>query len=181
MSLKNIDKNIRAITTSAAKLNMLIHTTAMMVATHAQEHGDCTRALTLVKAMPASMRRTMLVLWFNTYTPIRVIDKNDKVGILKETAKGYTPFDLEAGNETPFFDLAEQNPEAGVLDFDKLVALVARLGKTIDKRIDDGKVAEEDVASARAISAAISGLRFERVKAANEDEAFGPAPLAAVG
>jgi class 3 adenylate cyclase len=181
MSLKNIDKNIRAITTSAAKLNMLIHTTAMMVAAHAQEHGDCTRALSLVKAMPASMRRTMLVLWFNTYTPIRVIDKNDKVGILKETAKGYTPFDLEAGNQTPFFDLAEQNPETGVLDFDKLVALVARLGKTIDKRIDDGKVADEDVESAKAISRTLAGLRFDRVKAANEDEAFGPAPLAAVG
>lgn len=181
MSLKNIDKNIRAITTSAAKLNMLIHTTAMMVAAHAQEHGDCTRALSLVKAMPASMRRTMLVLWFNTYTPIRVIEKNDKVGMLKETAKGYTPFDLEAGNQTPFFDLAEQNPETGVLDFDKLVALVARLSKTIDKRIDDGKVADEDVESAKAISRTLSGLRFERVKAANEDEAFGPAPRAVNG
>lgn len=170
MSLKDIDKNIRAITTSATKLNMLIHTTAMMVAGHAKEHGDCTRALALVKAMPASMRRTMLVLWFNTYTPIRVVDKNDKVGILKETAKGYTPFDLDAGNLTPFFDLADQNPEGGVYDFAKLVQMVTRIGKQIEKKIDDGKVAPEDVESAKAIALRVSGLRFDRVKPANDGE-----------
>lgn len=172
-TLKLIDKNIRSITTSAAKLNMLIHTTAMMVATHAQEHGDCTRALTLVKAMPASMRRTMLVLWFNTYTPIRVIDKNDKVGILKETAKGYTPFDLDAGDLTPFFDLAEQNPEAGVYDFAKLVQMVQRIGKQIEKKIEDGKVAPEDVDSAKAIARQVSGLTFSRVVANDGEEGAG--------
>lgn len=172
-TLKIIDKNIRSITTSAAKLNMLIHTTAMMVASHAKEHGDCTRALTLVKAMPASMRRTMLVLWFNTYTPIRVVDKNDKVGILKENAKGYTPFDLEAGDLTPFFEIAEQNPEAGVYDFAELVQMVQRIGKQIEKKVEEGKVAPDDVESAKAIARTVAGLSFQRVKPANDAEGAG--------
>lgn len=173
MSLKVIDRQIKTIVTNAAKLNVLIHETAVLIAEHAKEHGDCTRALSLVKAMPASMRRTMLVLWFDTYTPIRVVDKNDKVGMLKPEQKGYTPFDIEGGKETPFYELAEQNPEAGILDFDKLVALVGRLGKQIEKRIEEGKVAEADVESAKAIARTVSGLRFERVKveeAANEQE-----------
>ncbi len=163
MSLKIIDKNIKQIVTNATKLNMLIHSTAMLVIEHAKEHGDCTRALTLVNAMPASMRRTMLVLWFDKFTPIRVVLSNDKVGILKPAAKGYVEWDIDTARETPFFQLAEENPEAGVFDFDKLVALVSRLGKTIDKKIEDGKVKDEDVASAKAMSIAISGLRFTRV------------------
>ena len=170
MSLKIIDKNIKAVTTSAAKLNLLIHRTAMMIVRHAapvaaggEGHGDCTRALALVKAMPASMRRTMLVMWFNTYTPIRVIDKNDKVGILKETAKGYTPWDLAGGDLTPFFDLAEQNPEGQIMNFAKLVAMVTRIGKQIEKKIEEGKVASEDVASAHAIAEQVANLKFQRV------------------
>lgn len=164
MSLKVIDKNIKSVATNASKLNLLIHNTGILILEHAKEHGDCTRALSLVKAMPASMRKTMLVLWFSTYSPIRVMEKNDKVGMLKDTAKGYTPFDIEAARETAFFDLAEQNPEK-TYDFKALVALVERLGKTIEKKIEDGKVPEEDKASAEAIAAQIKSLNFKRVVA----------------
>jgi len=168
MSLKIIDKNIRTIVTNANKLNVLIHDTAMLIANHAKEHGDCTRALSLVKAMPASMRRTMLVLWFDTFTPIRVVLANDRVGIAKEGTKLFKPWDLELGNETPFYTLAEQNPESKIMDFDKLVAMVAGLAKQIEKRIEDGKVKEEDIASAHAIAGQISALKFQRVEAAND-------------
>lgn len=164
MSLKVIDRNIKSVATNASKLNLLIHNTGILILEHAKEHGDCTRALSLVKAMPASMRKTMLVLWFSTYSPIRVMEKNDKVGMLKDTAKGYTPFDIEAARETAFFDLAEQNPEK-TYDFKALVALVERLGKTIEKKIEDGKVPEEDKASAEAIAAQIKSLNFKRVVA----------------
>lgn len=168
MSLKEIDKNIKTITTNAAKLNRLIHDTAMMISRHALDHGDCTRALTLVKAMPASMRRTMLVLWFDTFTPIRVVISNDRVGMAKEGSKMYKPFDLEAGEATPFYELAEQNPEANTLDFDKIVALVASLAKRIEKKIESGDVKDEDVPSARAVAAQISALKFAKIKPNND-------------
>jgi hypothetical protein len=180
MSLKIIDKNIKTVVTTGTRLNKLIHDTAMLIAGHALEHSDCTRALTLVKAMPASMRRTMLVLWFNTYTPIRVVEKNDKVGMVKENKPGYTPFDLDAGQLTPFYELAEQNPEGSVMDFAKLVELVQRVSKQIDKKLDDDKIAPEDVASARLMSDTIKALSFRRVTASNDDKASDVTP-AAVG
>ena len=144
MSLKKIDSNIRLITTNAAKLNDRIHDTAVMIAEHAKEHGDCTRALALVKAMPASMRKTMLVLWFATFTPIRVVEKNDKVGMLKADAKGFTPWDIEAGKAKPFHELAKDKPEADDLTADSVNNAIEALVKRLTKRVDDGKVAAND-------------------------------------
>jgi hypothetical protein len=110
----------------------------------------------------------MLVLWFDTFTPIRISLTNDKVGILKETAKKYVAWDVEGATATPFYELAEKNPEK-VYDFATLVKLVERLGKQIEKKIEDGKVPAEDVESAKAIAVKVSALRFDRV-AANSNE-----------
>jgi hypothetical protein len=169
MSLKIIQKNIKTIVTNANKLNVLIHTTAVLVLEHANEHGDCTTALDLVNAMPASMRRTMLVQWFETYSPIRFNMKDGlavKVGLLKAAAKNFTPFDIDAGREMPFYTLAEQNPEGKVLDFDAILKLVQGMAKRIDKQVEDGKVKPEDIESAKAASIAIQGLRLVRVNGA---------------
>lgn len=144
MSVKKINSNIRFITTNGDKLNARIHETAVMIAEHAKEHGQCTLALALVKAMPASMRRTMLVLWFATFTPIRVVEKNDKVGMLKSDAKGFTPFDIEAGTAKPFYELAKDKPEADDLTTDGVNKAIASLIARLTKRIDEGKVAAND-------------------------------------
>lgn len=161
MSLKKIDSNIKLIIVNAAKLNERIHDTAVMIAAHANEHGDCTRALTLVKAMPASMRRTMLVLWFETFTPIRIKLTADKVGMLKADAKTFTPFDLDGGKAKPFYELAEETPEKSY-DFDALVKLVESLGKQIEKKVEAGKVPANDVEGAMAIARTVQGLKFQR-------------------
>ena len=163
MSLKTIDKNIKTITTNAAKLNVLIHETAMLIMSHAKEHGDCSRALTLVNAMPASMRRTMLVAWFDKYSPIRVVQTNNRVGILKATAKNYVEWNLEGAEAEPFYELAEAIPEKPALDFNALVEMVKRLGKTIEKKIEDGGVVDTDIESAKALARAVSGLKVDRV------------------
>lgn len=161
MTLKKIDSNIKLIVTNAAKLNGRIHDTAVMIAAHAEEHGDCTRALALVKAMPASMRRTMLVLWFDTFTPIRVRLANDKVGMLKAEAKGFVAFDVAGGTAKPFYELAEENAEKSY-DFAALVKMVESLGKQIAKKVEDGKVPANDVAGAMDIARTVQGLRFDR-------------------
>lgn len=156
-NLKKIDSNIKLIITNAAKLNTRIHETAVMIAEHAKEHGDCTRALTLVKAMPASMRRTMLVLWFETFTPIRVKLNADKVGILKADAKTFTDWDIEGGKAKPFYELAEETPEKSY-DFEALVKLVERLGKSIEKKVEEGKVPANDVEKAKDIASKVKAL-----------------------
>lgn len=180
MSLKKIKGNIRRITTNAQKLNVLIHETGVLILEHAQAHGDCTEALNLVKAMPASMRRTMLVLWFDTYSPIRVALQNDKVGLAKAESKNFKPFDIEAAKATPFYELAEQNPEKSY-DFAALVKMVESLGKQIEKKIADGKVPVEDRASAEAVARKVQSLRFERVTEVTElDEPANDQNVAAV-
>jgi hypothetical protein len=166
MTLAAIKKNIKSITTTATKLNNLIHDTGVLVLEHAKEHGDCSTAKDLLNAMPASMRRTMLQLWFETYSPVRFQMKDGlavKVGMLKPNAKGFSDFNIESARETPFFTLAEQNPEGKVLDFDAILNMVKGLSKRIDKQVEEGKVKPEDVASARAASIALGGLKLVRV------------------
>jgi hypothetical protein len=151
MSLKIIDKNIRSITGNIAKLNGLIHDTAMLILSHANDHGDCTRALVLVKAMPASFRRGLLVGWFERNSPIRMNLNNDKVGMLKAEAKGYTPFDLEAAAAVPFY--VEQTKAPGEV---KLIGAEA-FDKSFDsfvnrmnKQLTEGNVPEGERAAIEA-------------------------------
>lgn len=163
MSLKKIDSNLVRITTSGDKLNALIHATAMMIMVHATKSGDCTRALALVNAMPASMRRTTLVQWFTKYSPIRVVFQNDAVGMLSKDDKGYTAFNLAKADSNPFFKIAESNPEPSLLDFDKLVKMIVGIGARIEKNIEEGKVKPDDIASAKAMAERVAALKFQRV------------------
>lgn len=165
MTLKAIDSNIALVRTTGDAFNNLVQETGIMILEHAQKHGDCTRALTLVKAMPASIRRTILVAWFSKYSPIRVVEKNDKVGLLKEGTKNYTPFDIEGAKAEPWHALAEATPEEKVYTFEMLLEMAARLGKTIQKKVDDGKVEVSDIPSVDALVHALNGLKVERVKA----------------
>ena|SRR6185312_3729651 len=184
MSLKNIDKNIATIVTTANKLNELVHETAMMIVLHAapkavggEGHGDCSRAQTLVMALPASFRRTMLIQWFATFTPIVTKNTDEwNAQMQKEkTATGktnplYVPWNIEAARELPFWKMAQQNREADFkpLHFSDLVKAVEDMAKRIEKQIDDGKIAEEDAASAVEIVKTLEGLHFTRIKAKAE-------------
>ncbi len=161
---RKLIEKISQVRSNGDKFNSLIHETAMLAATHAQEFGDPQYAQSLVMACPASMRRSMVILWFSQFTPIVVKDSADwNAKMHKQSSSLYVPFDLEAGDMTPFWLLAEQNKEGGVYDFDKLVEMVKRLGKTIQKKIDDGKVADADVESAQNIVTTISGINFVKV------------------
>lgn len=174
-TLKQIDRNIKTITTNGDKLNKLIHETAMLIMAHAKEHGDCSRALTLANAMPASMRRTMLVAWFDKYSPVRIVMANNRVGILKKDAKKYVEWNLEGADAEPFYEMAEAIPEKEPLDFNALMQMVARLSKQIEKKVENGEVVERDIESAKALARAVSGLKVEKVATpANETKTLTP-------
>lgn len=156
MSLKKIDANIKLITTNGAKLNARIHDTAVLIAAHAAEHGDCTRAATLVKAMPASMRRSMLILWFTTFTPIRGLSSDKSPALLKKDAKNYVAFDVKGGTAKPFYELAKDKPEAEDLSLEDAIIAMERLVKRLQKSVDEGKVVANDT---DAIVARIASLK----------------------
>lgn len=167
LSNKIIDRKIATFVTNRDKLKNLGHEIAMMVFDHANEHGDCTRAIKLAKALPNSWQPQMEA-WFKAFSPIRVIIKNDKCefdpAFKKATAENKAGFwDRETALATPFFDLMEEPKVDKVLDFAALVALVHRVVKQIEKKVEEGKVAPEDVESAKSIARTVSGLSFQRV------------------
>ena len=171
MSLKIIDRNIRTITGNISKLNDLIHSTAVLILSHARDHGDCTRALVLVKAMPASMRRKMLIDWFERNSPIRLNLVNDKVGMLKAEAKGYTAFDVDAAMAVPFYveQTKTDDGEGKAFDWDKnIVGSVGNLAKRFEKLLAGGNVPEADRASVEAAVATLKALKIERVVPASD-------------
>lgn len=134
--LKAIDKAIASFTTNAGKLNRQCHTIAMGIMHHAFATGDCTRALALAKAMPASMRRTMLIAWFVKYSPITVkLGDEEKVGLNK--GKNAAKFDLEGADGEPFYELAEKQPEEKNFDLATLIKMVEGLTKRIEGKLEE--------------------------------------------
>jgi len=194
MSKKSFNVIIRdrctKITTDMNKINDYIHETAMMIVRHAAPEkagagcegtGDCTHALTLVKALPASMRRKMLIEWFAKYTPITIklgdseaVGFNAKYHALKTPEAKLAYWDVPGANAEPFYLLAEKTPEEKIYDFKALVEMVTRIGKQIEKKVEEGKVPSEDVESAKAIARAVSSMHFERVKAPTAENDQGP-------
>ena len=184
ITLKAIDSRIGDVKRLGTEYNQFIHETAMMIVRHAapkelddcQGSGDCTRAVKLVRAMPASMRRTTLIAWFAKYTPIRIklSDNGDKCEFdpkYKKLAKAekLLQWDVPGAAEEPFYDVAEATPEEKTYDFLALMKMVERLSKQIEKKIEDGAVPEADVESAKAIARAVAGLKVERVKPETND------------
>lgn len=181
---KMIDGEIATFTTNrnvlrdhAVKIAMMIflHAAPKEVSTDADGTGDCTRAVKLVRAMPNSWGGQMID-WFKAFTPIRIklsdkgTDKCEydpaykKLSPAEKKAQAFDWWQIVEANATPFYEVRPEEPAQKDYDFKALVEMVARLSKTIDKKIEDGKVPEADIMSAKAISAAVAGLKFERVK-----------------
>lgn len=128
-----INKAIKSIATTAAKLNIAIHDCAVMCMTHAREYGDASGAARLVDAMPMSHRRSLLISWFGKNSPV-TIEKNAKTGLMKAHLAGKAEervWNIEAAKATPFFDMPEAAKEPEVPTFDGLVSNVyAFIAKT---------------------------------------------------
>lgn len=170
-SLKQIDKRCDYVGTNAAKLNTYIHDTAAMIVEHAcgidktgnlnlDKAGDCTRALVLVMAMPASMRRQMLIQSFSKYTPIRVVlaKGNAPASVcFSDTYKALTPakkaakWDVAGFKANPFFQLADKVPENREYTLAQLIAMFQSVGKKIKEKKAEGKIAANDVEKADAL------------------------------
>ncbi|QDP56984.1 MAG: hypothetical protein Unbinned2691contig1000_58 [Prokaryotic dsDNA virus sp.] len=131
------------ITASYEKANKYVHETAMMILKHAKDHKDCSTAQGLVMALPASMRREMLIMWFAKFSPIVVKNSDDWASKMhKEGTKLYVPFNLEEAEATPFYVLAEQNKERPPFDIKALLKMLEQGPKRLQKLLDDGEVPE---------------------------------------
>lgn len=126
-NLSQIDTNIRWVGKTGVKLDAIIHATACAIIVHAKEHGDCSRAKTLLDAMPKSGRAKALLAWFETMSPIR-FNGDGEVGLLADKDKRV--WMVDEAKATPFWEL---NPEKDVVVFDLDKALASLLKKAHDQ------------------------------------------------
>ena len=190
ITLKQIDTEIVTFTTSRKALETHGHNIAMMIIRHAAPaevnddcngSGDCTRALKLVKAMPKSWAAG-LEAWFKAFTPIRVVAKNDKCEFdpaYKKLSKEEKVkwWNLEEAAQTSFIDLEPDVAPAKPLDLTALLKLLERQADSLDKKAEDGKIVEHDVAIATQMAAELrklAGKKWSR-KAEEKPKAEEPA------
>lgn len=164
VSLAAIDKSIGAISKSASKLNEVIHATAIMCAEHAFTYGDTDQCARLVDALPMSYRRSLLIGWYEAFTPV-AIAKDAKLGRMKGHLKGKTEeranmWNIEAGKATPFYAMPDAKNEPDVPTFESIHSNVVAFIKRIETKAgsiqneDEKKRALEEVAALRKAVAA---------------------------
>ncbi len=154
--LKAIDAGIAKVAKTGDAFNALVSECIISIIAHAQAHGDCSRALALVNAMPASVKREAVIASFRDYSPIGISVKNQKFGLHKEGSKMFRAFDLEGYRANPWFsrqELAVELPDTTLELADKAVM---NLANRFQKRLDEGKVAANDV---KAVTARITSLK----------------------
>jgi len=182
-TLKQIDSAIAKFATSAAALNEQCHTVAMMIFRHAapkaagpdcQGTGDCTRAVKLVRAMPASFRRTMMIDWFAKNSPIviKLGDSGDKCqynlkySTLTDSDK-LACWNLERANSERFYDLADKTPELKIFNLKAMIQFVESIGKRIEKEVEKGAIPADDMDTALALQAKLQAVTVVRIKPKN--------------
>ena len=182
-TLKQIDSAIAKFATSAAALNEQCHTVAMMIFRHAapkavgpdcEGTGDCTRAVKLVRAMPASFRRTMMVEWFAKNTPIRIKlgDSGDKCQYDPKYARltaddKLAYWNLERANSERFCELADKTPEVKIFNFAAMMKFVEGIGKRIEKEVEKGTIPADDMETAMALQVKLQALKVTHIKPKN--------------
>ena len=169
------------IAASYDKANAFVHETAMLILAHANEHKDCSTAQGLVMAMPASIRREMLILWFSKFSPIVVKNSDDwNAKMHKEGSNLFVPFDLTAAGAKPFYELAKENKERPPLGYGDLVMMPEKQAKRLEQMIEDGKIAPDEIETAKVLIASLRKIKVRHVEPTPaNDEAPAPAPDAA--
>lgn len=132
-SEKIINKMIDTAITHTAKGDGLIHEAASQALGHAQASGDARPLDRLMKGLGKSVRVEGLRVWVETYSPVRW-NGDGKVGLLKETMKGYVAFDVQTAFDNPFWTLkAADEKVSKPLDLFALVATIKGMRAKVEK------------------------------------------------
>lgn len=160
------------ITASYDKANKLVHETAMEILRHAEEHKDCSTAQGLIMALPASIRREQLILWFRLYTPIVVKNSDDWAAKMHaQDSKMFVPFNATEADANPFYELAKKNKEStGPLDDEGVRKLFAQFIAGLEKKVKDGAIAPELEDSVTGAVATLKKIRIKAKVPANDAE-----------
>ena len=132
-TFKQVQGMIRTIGTTSAKLDKLVHETAVQCLLHAEAHGDIRLMGSLLEQLAKGYRRKGLTVWMEMYSPIRV-NGDGKIGLLKPENKRYVRFDVAQAEATPFWTIKEADEKvAKDLTIETIKGMVAGMLKKIDR------------------------------------------------
>lgn len=156
----NMDKGIAFVRSNGERLDAIVHAVAVAIMRHAKDNGDCTRALRLVEAMPASGRRAALIQWFGQYSPIAVTYAKEaekrRVGLRKVGTPGYNAFNIDAAEAQPYWAKQVANEEAALLGIGDANEKILKMADYLAGRVKAGKVDKDAV---EAVNAKVAALR----------------------
>lgn len=143
-----IDAGIKWVRAAGKNFDSYVHQIAVAIIRHTKEHGNCTRALQLVLAMPKSARRSALITWFRAFSPINVTMAKDvkdcKVGLLKNDSPRYNAFNVEGAALTPYYEYEKEPGVDTEFTSGEMNDLIERMVKRIMTKLEEGKVAAND-------------------------------------
>lgn len=140
-SNKAIQANINVLAKAGAKYDTLAHDTGVLILTHAATYGDYRKMEAYIAAFGKGYRVEGVKFWVEQYSPLRW-NGDGKLGMLKEGAKTYTPFNVEAANENPFWTLAGANEtlKVGKLSPEALAKFIAKQLEYVNGADDKGDI-----------------------------------------
>lgn len=167
--LDALDKRIDAVCKKSIGLAGDIHDIAVECLKNAQKHNDPRKLDRLVTGLHRASRPEALKVWVQTYSPVRW-NGDGKVGMLKITAKAYTPFNVPAAEATPYYEAQEKVGKP--LTLAAMLAIIARMDKKVEKAEEAGTIDENEnvvdlMAFAKRIQAAAQEIAGEIAKAPN--------------
>lgn len=160
MPLRAINGLILRVKNIGVKADALIHETGVQCLLHAEQHGDAMPFLRFTEALGKSVRRRGIIVWSETYSPIR-INGDGKIGLMKADAKGFTAFNTDAANANPFWTLdAAAERTARPLSFEVLKGVLASYRRKIEaaKKGDNKFELQDDAASMLSYLDALNGV-----------------------
>ena len=125
----NLLKSITEIQVTGKKLEALIHTTAVSVLVHSEQHREVSLCNKLIEAVPCMVRKNALREWMLTFGAM-TFDTETKLMVFSKKGK----FDTAKATQTPFYDFI---PEKEYVPYD-LLAMVTNIVNTADKRLEKG-------------------------------------------
>lgn len=161
MNINQIRAAISGLNKRYVNANQQAQLIALAIVRHAKEHGDCSEAPRLVRALPPRLRN-MMVGWFTNVSPIGIrmgkTAADDMVKLVQTSNKNYHPFDMakaEANKwyDDPFAVNPAEKPLDTLTDFRERIQ---KLFETTLKGIKDGKFDERYTAD---IEADVKALR----------------------
>ncbi len=183
-----LNKMINGIKTSAVKLNEEIHAAALFAMQHALDFGDATGSARLVDALPVSHRRSLLINWFKTFSPI-TIGKDGKTELMKAHLAGKAEervWQMAEAKATPFYAMPEAKREPDVPTYESwhnnVLAFTKRskaLAEKIENPDEKARALAEITVIERAIPTAENELAALRAEVAALKAAQQPVQQAA--